>query len=177
MDMKTITQILLAALVLTGTSSFAQTDKATTAKIVPEKNFTFIATTAMPMANNDINNILSKMNNPGGAGTINLTGSNYDLRITPDSVTAYLPFYGRAYNANMDPNESGTKFTSKKFSYTSVKGKKGGWVVTINPKDVKDGQRLTLNVTESGYASLFVINNNRQPISFNGYIEEPKAKK
>ena len=175
--MKTITHILLTVLVLTSISSFGQTDKTTTARIVPAKNFIFVATTALPTANADINNVLTKLNNQGGAGTINLTGSNYDLRITPDSVVAYLPFYGRAFTGTMDPNDSGTKFTSKKFEYTSAKGKKGGWVITIDPKDVKDGQRMTLNVTESGYASLFVMNNNRQPISFNGYIAEPKEKK
>ncbi len=175
--MKQLKYILGLALIFMGIHSYAQTDKATTTKIVEAKNFIFNATTAMPMANNDLNQVLAKMQNSGGVGSINLAGSSYDLRITPDSVVAYLPYYGRAYTGTLDPNDSGTKFTSKKFTYKSEKGKKGNWTITVNPKDVKDGQRLTLNVSESGYATLFVINNNRQPISFSGTISEPKEKK
>ena len=64
----------------------AQTDKATTQRIVEAKNFTFVASTAMPMNNVEINNILSRMPGANGGGNINLTGANYDVRITPDSV-------------------------------------------------------------------------------------------
>ena len=36
--------------------------------------------------------------------------------------------------------------------------------------------RLTLDVSSDGYASLQVTSNNRQPISFNGYVTERKKK-
>lgn len=162
--------ILLIALTL---PVFAQTDKATTQRVVQNQDFVFHATSAMPMANMDVNRVLSRMN-PGGAGNINLSGSQYDLTIKKDSIVAYLPYYGRAYTATMNPDDSGIKFKSKDFTYTNTKKKKGGWIITIVPKDVKDSQKLTLNVSESGYATLDATNNNRQPISFYGYISEPK---
>ncbi|MNY56250.1 hypothetical protein D3C86_1923090 [compost metagenome] len=77
----------------------------------------------------------------------------------------------------MNPDDSGIKFKSKNFKYKADKKKKGSWQITINPKDTRDTQSMTLNVSENGYATLNVNSNNRQSISFNGYISEPKEKK
>ncbi|HEY6082088.1 MAG TPA: DUF4251 domain-containing protein, partial [Chitinophagaceae bacterium] len=68
----------------------------------------------------------------------------------------------------------GIQFKSRNFDYTVTEGKRGGWNILIRPKDVKDIQQLSLSVTTSGYASLQVISNSRQPISFNGYIAGAK---
>jgi hypothetical protein len=154
---------------------YAQTDKETTTRIVGEQNFNFVAIRANPMPSNALNQILYSFPNAGNP-IVNLNGSRYDLKITPDSVVAFLPYFGRAFNASLDPKEAGTKFKSKDFKYASVKKKKN-WVITINPKDVKDNQQLILSVSENGYATLNVNNFNRQPISFTGYISENKVEK
>jgi hypothetical protein len=174
--MKKLSYIFAFIFALTAVQVSAQTDKTTTTKIVGDQNFSFIATRAVPMQSNALNQALNSFPN-GQNSIINLSGSQYDLRITKDSVVAYLPYFGRSYNPSMDPNEAGTRFKSKDFKYSSVKRKKN-WTITIDPKDTKDRQQLILNVSESGYASLSVNNPNRQPISFNGYISEnAKSKK
>lgn len=152
----------------------AQTDKATTKRIVESKNFTFIATTAMPMNSAEINNILSRMPGANGGGNINLTGANYDVRITPDSVIAYLPYYGRAFSAPIDRDNNGFKFTSTKFSFENIVRKKGGWQIAIYPKDTKEGVRMNFTITVNGYATLVINSNIKQSITYNGYLEEPK---
>ena len=103
----------------------AQTDKATTAKIVAQKNYVFVATSATPLNSMDVNRVLSQMSG-GASSNINLTGDSYDLRITADSVVAYLPYYGRSYSAPLGRDESGYKFTAKDFTYT-IKKVKRGW--------------------------------------------------
>jgi len=173
--MKKLTLILAAILSVAALHTKAQTDSATTRRIINAQNFLFTATSANPMSSSDINRIMSRM--PGNTGSnINLTGSNYDLRITKDSVLAYLPYYGRSFTPSMNPDDAGTKFNSKKFKYTST-NKKKNWTIVIDPQDVKDSQRMTLYVTENGYATLTVNNSNRQSISYNGYISEVKPKK
>lgn len=175
--MKTIKNILVFAALFIAMQVNAQTDKETTFKVINAQHFIFNATSAMPLANMDVNNILSKMPGGNGGGLIQLSGSQYQLTVTKDSVEAYLPYYGRAYTATMNPDDSGIKFKSKNFKYKADKKKKGSWLITINPKDTKDTQSMTLNVSENGYATLNVNSNNRQSISFNGYISEPKEKK
>jgi len=175
--MKRLNLILSLAFLLMGVQLFAQTNKETTLKIVADKNYTFVANTAMPMSNNDISRVLAMMPGSQGGGSINLTGSQYDVRVTKDSVVAYLPYYGRSFQAPMDPTQGGIKFTSKDFTYTESKNKKGSYTIQINTKDVKrENYRFTINISTNGYASLTASSMNKQPIIFNGYLDEPKKK-
>lgn len=96
----------------------------------------------------------------------------YDVKVSPDTVIAYLPFYGRAYTAPMDPSEGGIKFTSTDFEYDIKEGKKAGnWFVTINTKDTKRPFTLFFDLWDNGTARLNVQDRDRQSISFQGNIE------
>ena len=127
--------------------------------MVHQQDFVFKAQTAMPMT----------------GSTRHLT-SDYDLKVTKESVVSYLPYFGRAYSAPIDPSKGGIQFTSKDFSYTVTDRKKGGWDVVIKPKDYRDVQQMTLTISVDGYATLQVTSLNRQPISFNGTVAQPKKK-
>lgn len=112
---------------------------------------------------------------PTGGRTINLT-SDYFLKVSRDTVQAYLPYFGRAYTAPMNPSEGGIRFTSTDFTYTSQKKKNGLYEITITPKDVDNnimlrGLVLRLSAGTSGYGSLNVQSSSRQNISFYGTIE------
>jgi len=116
--------------------------------------------------------------NPQRGGSKSLD-YGYDLVVSKDTLNAFLPYFGRAYTAPVDPTEGGIKFRTTKFSYTAKTNKKGGWSILIVPKernsnDMRDVQALRLSVTSDGYASLNVTSTNREPISFDGYIEERK---
>lgn len=173
--MKKLRNILSLAALFIAIQVNGQTDKETTIKIINNQHYIFNATTAIPMANREVNEVLSRM--PGGTGgTIQLLGSKYELSVAKDSVEAFLPYYGRAYTATMNPDDSGIKFKSKKFEYKAVQRKKGAWLITMKFKDTKDPQTMTLSVSENGYATLHVNSNNRQAITFSGFLSEPKAK-
>ncbi|RYE38449.1 MAG: DUF4251 domain-containing protein [Sphingobacteriales bacterium] len=122
--MKTLKSILMIAVLFTCIQASAQNDKATTTKLVNEQKFVFNATTASPMANADLNAILSRM--PGGqaGGLIHLGGSRYQLTVDKDSLSAYLPYFGRAYTSNMNSSDSGIKFNSTDFTYETKQKKK-----------------------------------------------------
>ncbi|MEP7142615.1 MAG: DUF4251 domain-containing protein [Ferruginibacter sp.] len=103
--------------------------------------------------------------------------SDYIVNISKDTIISDLPYFGRAYSAPINSGEGGIKFTSTDFGYEIIPRKKGGWDITIKPKDVPDVQRLTMTIFENGTASLQVTSTNRQPISFNGYVTKLKMKK
>lgn len=125
--------------------------------IITKKQFTFLAETAVP------SNFRSR---PLSFG--------YDVQVAPDSVISHLPYFGRAYSAQIDPTKGGIQFISTDFNYQVEEKDKGGWIVTILPKDYSDVQQMYLHVTESGYATLQVVSTFRQPISFHGRIKERK---
>jgi len=115
---------------------------------------------------------------PQRGGSHMLT-SDYDLKVSKDTLNVFLPYFGRAYVAPVDPTEGGIQFKTTKFDYKAKTNKKGGWDVVITPKgrnaaDMTDVQTFRLSITSSGYATLNVISSNRDPISFDGYIEAVK---
>ena len=98
----------------------------------------------------------------------------YDVVLRPDTIISFLPYFGRAFTAPINPSEGGIKFTSTRFNYVVSQKKKGRWEITIRPKDVTDVRELYLTVFDNGRASLMVNSNNRETISFNGFVLEGK---
>ncbi len=121
--------------------------------LVADQRYVFNAETALPLS--------------GGLRQLN---GGYELIITKDTVTSYLPYFGKAYIAPINPSQGGIQFTSAKFTYTVTERKKGGWDIVIKPLDVQDPRQLNLFISENGYAVLQVTSNNRQAISFNGSV-------
>jgi len=126
-------------------------------KMVELQDYKFVAQRALPMSGR----------------TVHLT-SVYDVRVSNDTISAYLPYYGRAYVAPVDPSEGGIKFESKVFDYRIENAKKGGWVAYFTIKDARRRIDMVLKISTSGSAVLSVNDDTRQAISFDGYIEERK---
>lgn len=137
-------------------------DAATTQQLVESKNYIFKAESVNP-----------------SRGRFRQLTSEYDLVVTSDTVIAFLPYFGRAYTAPIDPSEGGIKFTSSDFEYAVKKvekKKKSSWEVFIRPKNARDVQELYLTIFDNSRATLRVNSVNRESITFNGYIREGKEK-
>lgn len=129
-------------------------------KMIEDQNFVFKANYALPMR--------------GGSRALT---SDYDLVITKDTIISFLPYFGRSYVApNLGSSDGGIKINTTKFGYSLTTKKSGNWVIMIKPKernlaDWRDVQTFNLNISPDGYGSLQVTSSNRDPISFNGYVE------
>jgi len=98
--------------------------------------------------------------------------SEYDLKISKDTVEAFLPYFGVAYEAPADLTGGGIKFLSRKFEYSINPGKKAGnLIVNIRTLDQLNEVILRLNIWENGNADLDVMDTSRQSISFRGKVE------
>lgn len=139
---------------------------------IEKQQFIFTARQALPMEDARYNPRL--MFPQSGSNLYQLDG-RYDVKVTPDSVIAFLPFFGRSFVAPMDPTKGGIQFTSTDFGYTRNVRKKN-YEITIIPKDVRDIQKLYFTISPTGYAYLQVQSTNRTPISFNGIIENAEKK-
>ena len=113
---------------------------------------------------------------PLGGRSRSLT-TDYDLKVTKESVVSYLPYFGRAYSAAPGSSSGGIEFTSKEFEYSVSEGKKGEWDILIKPKDTQVARELRLTAYKNGTANLQVNSNDKQSISYSGYIAAIKAKK
>ena len=126
-------------------------------ELIDSKNYVFIAEIAQPT-----------------------TGSNrrldygYQLQVASDSLISDLPYFGRAYSAPIDASQGGFRFTTTDFAYTVKETKKGGWNILIKPKTANDVRQMYLDILPGGRATLQVLSNNKQGISFDGYVTERK---
>lgn len=165
---RTMTAILVVTigLLFSGCgASQSATEKAQQAQFLSEQiksfNFEFVATYAYPQNFRPIN-----------------LSSPYDVKVLPDTVQAYLPYYGRAFSAPMDPSEGGIKFTSTDFKYEIEKGRKAGnWIIKIITADTNRPFELNFNLWDNGIGSLNVQDRDRQSISFQGSVEAQKKPK
>lgn len=133
-------------------------------KLVTDRNFVFNATYVTPLR--------------GGSRALT---NEYDLTVSNDAITAYLPYFGQAYLANYGSTDNGIKFNWTNFTYTETPDKKGNREILIIPKDKSASdanavQSMRLYISSDGYASLQITNMNRDPISFNGTIEPKRPK-
>ena len=148
--------LFVAALAITFQAAQAQEDKKDKIRdLIESQQYVFTAQSMIPTR-----------------GGLRYLTSGYDLAVSKDTVEAFLPYFGRAYMAPVDPLGGPLKFTSTDFKYEISKGKKGSWEIIIKPKDIRYGEQLYLRVFENGSATLRVVSNNRDPISFNGYISK-----
>jgi hypothetical protein len=102
--------------------------------------------------------------------------SEYSLKLNKDSLYADLPYYGRSYTADYPGTGVSVQFKSNQFTYSSDSTKKGGWEITIIPKNEPKANKIYISITSSGYANLNISSNTRQSISYYGYIKEYDAR-
>ena len=123
------------------------------AAMINSRHFSFVPQSVMP-----------------STGRSRVITTEYELKISGDTLVSYLPYYGRGYMASIGATDNPLDFRTSDFVCTVSDAKKGGWNIELTPKKAGDAYRLMLSVSTDGYASLNVISNNHDPISFNGYI-------
>lgn len=163
--MKTLTNLFILVLIVSAGLKVASAQntrkdkkaekEAATKKKIDDRHFTFSATYMLPQR--------------GGGKAI--TDVYYDLKVSKDSLTVYLPYYGQAYFDVPYNGDAGMKFTSTKFTYNVKEKKKGGWEIIIRPSDVKNIEQLSMYISTDGYASLSINSVNRDFIDYNGYLK------
>jgi len=131
---------------------------AKTKMLIEEKAYIFKATTANPMK----------------WRTVNLT-SEYDVEIKNDSLFSYLPYYGRAYTASFG-GDSPMIFEVPINEYSVKDEKKGAYLIKVKVHNKSDLLEFNFNISENGSATLIVLSNNRQSISYFGDIEKIEDK-
>jgi len=107
---------------------------------------------------------------PTGGRPRMLTEIFYTMQVRPGELSADLPYFGRVYQASVNPQDAGVKFTSRDFTVERKKTKKGNIEIHFFPKDDPDTREAILTVYKNGNAYLLFTFNRRQNISYNGII-------
>lgn len=152
--------ILVTSLLLYRCSSSNKVAKLSSDEIrnvIDSSQFTFIAERVNPLR-----------------GSTRYLTSRYDVIIKKDTIDCDLPYFGRAFQAPVDPSKGGIRFVSADFSYSTNSKNENEWQVIVKPNDDADVQQLLFDIFNNGTATLNVVNTHRDPISFYGHIERIK---
>lgn len=125
---------------------------------VESKNFVFDARTANPMKGRSVT-----------------LSTEYDVKITNDSIFSYLPYYGVAYSASYGGTDSPMIFDVP-FETCTLEKAKNGYTVKVEAKNKNDRLTFTFHISETGTTTLSVSSTNRQSISYYGEIVKEKKK-
>ncbi len=125
------------------------------AKIIAGNNFKFVAQQANPL----------RM-------TPRQLTSEYSLIVSPDSINCDLPYFGVATQVPYGSTDMGIHFITTKFSYDKKSKSDGSYDIVIIPNETDKATKLFLQISENGVASLNVLGNYRDPITFIGSIEK-----
>lgn len=165
----TVLGILLIFINSCTTKNAAASEK--TVSLLRTGEFTFMAQRANPMGN-DVTNVLNSLPNPSASRILDLD-YGYTLKVTKSEITSALPYFGRVYVPNYNTEKNGYRFTSKDFQVAETAGKKGSTVYNFRVND-QNIRKMFLEVFPNGKAYLNIDSNDRQPISYDGYITENK---
>lgn len=110
---------------------------------------------------------------PTGGRSISTT-SAYTLEARDSTFKAYLPYFGRSYQSSYG-GDGGIEFDARAENLKlSLNEKKRMVSVQFDVRGERDRYSLFLSVGSSGYASLSINSQNRQPISYQGLVSPLK---
>lgn len=110
-------------------------------------------------------------------GDLHQLGTPYFfVRINQDSLEVDLPYWGIAHAAMLGSADGGIRFKSVATSYTVKTRKKGGWFISIVPKDNRTTDKMDLDIDSDGDATLEVTGKFRKSISFRGEMTTYNAR-
>ncbi len=97
---------------------------------------------------------------------------DYEMKFENNRVTTYLPYFGRAYTAPMDPTKLAIELTDQEVSVEKEKDPKKGYSLTFSAK-TQTNENITfyLKITYSGMVTLSINSSARESISYLGDLK------
>ena len=165
----------LMAVFLYSCSAQNYLDKATLDTLLAQKQFTFMAEKAHP-TNYDVINVMNSMPNSTATRILDLS-YGYTVTLEDNKMEVTLPYFGRTYIPSTDPDKNSFRFTSKDYSITQKNGKNDAVIFIIKPNDIRHIEAIYMEINKNGGAYVSVNANDRQPISYSGYIMKNEVNK
>lgn len=139
--------------------------------LVNSQEFTFHAERANP-TNYDVINVMNSMPNSTSTRILQLNG-DYTIEVKNNNLEVVLPYFGRLFNPTYgNTSNNSYRFTSKDFTLSKMQNKKGNWIVKIKPNDVNNVDEINIEIYKNGKAFTSVRSNDRQPITYDGFISK-----
>lgn len=167
---KIIVLFSLSILLMQGCASQIYMAPKELSQVLQSENFSFVAKRANP-TNYAVINTINTIPNAPSTRILELD-NGYGITFKKSEIAVVLPYFGRAYKAPMNADQASYRFVTKDFSLKKSDEKKDRVIYTIVPNDMSNINKIYLEVYSTGSAMVSIDSNDRQPISYDGYIEK-----
>lgn len=170
--------VLLSAMLSSCSSTSGVTSglsNAEVSQLVESEDFKFVATRAYPLDQTVIN-VLNHLTPRGQAFRLLDLSQGYGFTMDHNKMDMDIPYFGTRYRADMNPDSNSFKFKSSEVTVTKKIDKKSV-TFELKPTDQQNINAMYLQVFPNGRAFLSINANDRQPISYDGYISSVKSAK
>lgn len=170
--MKNIILILMVVFAVTSCTPQGNIESAYLDRLIKSEEFSFMAERAHP-TDYDVIKVMNSFPNTSASRMLNLS-AGYSIKFKEKSMEVNLPYFGRVHNPTMDTEKQGFHFTSKDYTFTTTQGKKGSYIITAKPSDIRNVSAVIFEIYKNGKAYVSISAIDRNPISYDGYIETNK---
>ena len=141
--------------------------------MVTNKHFRIESNWAHPQITTAMQQVLSSgLLQPGSsAGSINLIGNYNFLRISGDSITSYLPYFGeRQMNVAYGGGDSAIEFKGLVNNYEAVKNKDNSFNISLKAKSNTENFNVFIKLFPNLNSDMTLHGTSRFPIQYTGAV-------
>ncbi|AXP82554.1 hypothetical protein CJ739_3492 [Mariniflexile rhizosphaerae] len=178
--------LLIGLLIIATTSCKSSKSVASQAEIdalhtmVTNKQFRIVSDWAYPQVTNAMQQVLSSgLLQPGSAGGgINLIGNTNFLRVSGDSITSYLPYYGeRQMQVAYGGGDSAIEFKGLVENYKAVQNEDHSYTISFEAKSNSESFNVYIQLSPNLNSYMTVNGTSRHTIRYSGEVKPIKPLK
>lgn len=142
--------------------------------LVENKSLRIESDTAYPQVTNAMQQVLNSgiLSAGNNASSISLIGNSNFLRISGDSITSYLPYFGeRQMNIDFGGTNGGIQLQGIMENYTVTKGINNSVILSFKAKSKQESYNIQIKLYPNLNAVIHLNGNSRSPISYSGRVE------
>ena len=143
-------------------------------RLVENKNFNIESTWAYPQTTMALQQVLNAgLLQPGNSpGAINLIGNSNFLKISGDSITSFLPYFGeRQMNVGYGGTDSAIQLLGTIENYTTRKGKQHSYTISCDAKSKTEHFRIIIKLYPNLKSNTTVLGTSRNAITYSGQVK------
>ncbi|MEN3324055.1 DUF4251 domain-containing protein [Mariniflexile soesokkakense] len=142
--------------------------------MVANKHFRIESDWAYPQVTNAMQQVLSSgLLQPGSAaGSINLIGNSNFLRISGDSISSYLPYFGeRQMNVAYGGSDSAIQFKGLVENYKAIQNNDNSYTINFEAKNNSENFNVFIKLSPNLNSNITINGTSRNTIRYSGNVK------
>lgn len=148
-------------------------------ELVKSRQFQIESNWAYPQITTAVQQVLNSglLQQGSSSGGINLIGNTNFLKLSKDSISSYLPYFGeRTMTAGYSTNNGTIKLEGAISGYKATLNKDGSYGISFDAKSTSESFGVYLRLFPNQHSNMLLYGSHRLPIRYSGSVAPLKGK-